>query len=429
MKTALVVGSGAGGATVAKELQGEFQVTVLEAGQQFSRLLLSVETFERVRSLGAPMDPRLIRLMFPPMRVRKTGDMFLVNGQGVGGTTTIATGNGVRMDADLRAVGIDLDAEFARAYAEIPVTTAHQAAWRDSTRRLFEIAAGMGLQPRPTPKMGVAEHCAHCGRCELGCPTGAKWDSRGFVDAAVSHGATLRTGCTVDHVVIEDGRATGVVAREGLRRRFHPADVVVLSAGGLGTPVVLERSGIECEPNLFVDPVLCVAGAVPGVQAYHEIMMPFVIQRDRYILSPYFDFLSFLKDSAWRRPAGDIVSLMVKLADDNRGTIQHGRVHKTLTDDDHARLDEGVRLATEMIERFGVSKGKTFLGVLNAGHPGGMLPLTQKEAVSFHHDRLPANLYVADASLFPKALGNPPILTTVALAMRVSRAIEERFLN
>ena len=32
MQTAIVVGSGAGGATVAKELQGAFDVTVLEAG-------------------------------------------------------------------------------------------------------------------------------------------------------------------------------------------------------------------------------------------------------------------------------------------------------------------------------------------------------------------------------------------------------------
>jgi choline dehydrogenase-like flavoprotein len=80
-----------------------------------------------------------------------------------------------------------------------------------------------------------------------------------------------------------------------------------------------------------------------------------------------------------------------------------------------------------MVERFGVGKGKTFLGVVNAGHPGGMLPLTEKEACSFHDHRLPANLYVADATLLPKALGNPPILTTVAVAMRVARVISDRY--
>jgi hypothetical protein len=42
-------------------------------------------------------------------------------------------------------------------------------------------------------------------------------------------------------------------------------------------------------------------------------------------------------------------------------------------------------------------------------------------------DRLPANLYVADASLLPKALGNPPILTIVAMALRVARVLRDRF--
>lgn len=428
MKTALVIGTGAGGATVAKELQGAFQVTMLEAGKPFDRLRLSVEAVDQLHRMGAPLYPRMIDWVFPAMRVRKSHDMLLINGQGVGGTTTIATGNGVRMDKDLRDIGIDLDAEFAQAYTDIPVTTGHQTLWKDSTRRLFEIAAGMGLNPQPMPKMGLAERCAHCGRCVLGCPTGAKWDARHFVEAAVAGGAELHTSSAVDRVVREDGRATGVVAREGWRRRFYAADVIVLAAGGFGTPVVLERSGIGTDPSLSVDPVLCVAAVVPGVRAHHEISMPFVVQREHYILSPYFDYLSFLNDPAWRvHPAADILSVMVKLADESRGTVDHGRVDKTLTDDDRRHLSEGVKLATEIVERFGVAKGKTFLGVLNAGHPGGMLPLTEKQASSFHDDRLPANLYVADASLLPRALGNPPILTTVAMAKRVAKVIRERF--
>jgi hypothetical protein len=36
-------------------------------------------------------------------------------------------------------------------------------------------------------------------------------------------------------------------------------------------------------------------------------------------------------------------------------------------------------------------------------------------------DRLPENLYVADASLLPKSLGNPPILTIIAMAKRISK--------
>jgi len=50
-----------------------------------------------------------------------------------------------------------------------------------------------------------------------------------------------------------------------------------------------------------------------------------------------------------------------------------------------------------------------------------MLPLTELEANTFHHSRLPANLYAADATLLPHSLGNPPILTIIALAKRVSK--------
>jgi choline dehydrogenase-like flavoprotein len=50
-----------------------------------------------------------------------------------------------------------------------------------------------------------------------------------------------------------------------------------------------------------------------------------------------------------------------------------------------------------------------------------MLPLTAAQAQSFHDPRLPENLFVADASLFPTALGNPPILTIMALAKRIAK--------
>ena len=33
---------------------------------------------------------------------------------------------------------------------------------------------------------------------------------------------------------------------------------IQVTVNGLGTPVILEKSGIPCEKKLFVDPVLCV---------------------------------------------------------------------------------------------------------------------------------------------------------------------------
>jgi choline dehydrogenase-like flavoprotein len=428
MRTAIVVGSGAGGATVARALQGTFQVTVLEAGRPFSRLELRQPVIERVQRARLLADPRLIRAAFPPMQVRTSGGMVMVNGIGTGGTTTLATGNGVRADGALRALGIDLDPEFAEIGREIRLDTSHQARWHRTTERLFDAFTGTGLDPRPIPKLRTSRAaCRHCGRCVLGCPYDAKWDSREYLDEAVAAGARVVTGCRVRRLAFDEGGGvTGVVVLGPLGPRVIEADLVVLAAGGFGTPAILGRSRISCEPRLFVDPVLTVAARWPGAWQVSELPMPFVVQGDHYILSPYFDWLSFLTEPAWRVPAADLVGVMVKLADEPGGTVSGRRIHKRLTALDRRRLDEGAGLATEILRRFGAAPDSIVRGTLNAGHPGGMLPLTAASAATFHDDRLPANVYVADASLFPASLGNPPILTIIAMAKRVARLAATR---
>jgi choline dehydrogenase-like flavoprotein len=420
-KRAIVVGSGAGGATVAKELQGDFDVTVLEAGTDFRRATLERGSIERLRRSRVLVDPRLLRVVYPPIRVRRTPDMLLVNGVGTGGTTTMATGNGIRMDGDLQALGLDLDREFEELAREIPITTTHRLRWHPTTRRLFRTFEDLGLDPVVMPKMGDAARCRHCGRCMLGCPYGLKWDSRTFLEEAVRRGARLATGCAVARVVGEGGRAKGVVTRGMTGHRFIPADLVVLAAGGFGTPAILEASGIACEPTLFVDPVLTVAARVPNAWQCNEIEMPFVVQRDGYILSPYFDWISSLFHPQWRHRLQDIVGIMIKLADENQGSVSGRKVHKLLTPADRSRLDEAVGVATEILARFGADPHEVFLGTVHAGHPGGMLPLTEASAPTVHDDRLPDNVFVADATLLPRSLGNPPILTIAALAKRVAR--------
>jgi choline dehydrogenase len=53
------------------------------------------------------------------------------------------------------------------------------------------------------------------------------------------------TGALVDRVVIEDGRAVGIAYRQGGAEQMARADgEVLLAAGAIGSPAVLERSGI-----------------------------------------------------------------------------------------------------------------------------------------------------------------------------------------
>ncbi|MBN1352913.1 GMC family oxidoreductase [candidate division KSB1 bacterium] len=426
MKTAIVVGSGAAGATVGRALQGKFDVTVLEAGKPFRPFPYSIEWLQKFRKTGLFFDEREIQWLFPTMQIRKTAEkMVLVNGIGTGGTTTIATGNALFVDRDFKKLGIDLGAEFDEIISEIPVSTAHQKHWRKITRQLFEACEELNLNPQPMPKMGNYENCKHCGRCVFGCPLGVKWDSRQFLQDAVNQGTKLETGSRVDQIVLENGIAKGVVARTRFRSKFFPADLIVLAAGGFGTPVILQNSGIECESQLFVDPVLCVATEWRDAVQHREVEMPFFAQQDHFMLSPYFDYLSFFFNKNWRQPARHILSLMIKLADSNRGGISGKKIDKTLTEADKAHLQQGVERCREIFGKLGIRKETLFLGTLNAGHPGGMFPLTENEAQTFHHSALPENLYLADATLIPQSLGNPPTLTIIAIAKRVSRLIKD----
>ena len=422
MKKAIVIGSGAGGATAAKELQGKFDVTVIEAGSSFHPFKGNLSTIERVKKTGVFFDEKLIQMVFPAMKIAKSDNgMVLVRGAGDGGSTTISTGNAIRMDGDLQAFGIDLDAEFEEISQEIPVSRDHRKNWHEPTRRAYEICQDMGLKPEISPKMIYPERCIGCGKCIFGCRQGAKWDSRQYLDQAVQNGAHLISDSKVKKVLIENSRATGVVAGNGWHKRFYPADLVVLAAGGLGSPVILQNSGIKCQDRLFVDPVLCVAANLEGSRQNGEIPMPFIVRREHFIISPYFDFLSYFFNRSWHYPARNIYSLMIKLADTNSGSVNGHGIKKSLSDTDKQRLQEGVEICKQILHHLGKTDDEIFLGTINAGHPGGMLPLTEKEADTFHHDHLPGNLYIADATLFPRSLGNPPILTIIAMAKRVSK--------
>lgn len=80
-------------------------------------------------------------------------------------------------------------------------------------------------------------------------------------------------------------------------------------------PNSFRASGISCQPTLFVDPVLCVAAPMAGARQDHQLLMPFVSHREKYIISPYIDWLSFFFNRSWRKPMDGIASLMIKLAD------------------------------------------------------------------------------------------------------------------
>ena len=118
MKKAIVIGSGAGGAMAARMLSKDFEVTVLEQGKEFKPFSLPMDKLAMLRKSGMYFDERMIQMVLPSMRIDKQKEMIMVYGRGVGGTTTLATGNAVRADEGLKKLGINLDEEFDELFKE-----------------------------------------------------------------------------------------------------------------------------------------------------------------------------------------------------------------------------------------------------------------------------------------------------------------------
>src|SRR5690606_11839663 len=130
--------------------------------------------------------------------------------------------------------------------------------------------------------------CLGSSECFTGCRNGAKKSTDiTYVPAAISAGARVLTGARVQRVLRDGRRAVGVAGRivEPLSRkelgalRVH-AETVVLAAGCMQTPVLLERSEmggdwvgkeLQLHPGLaimavFEDPIYPWKGATQG---YH----------------------------------------------------------------------------------------------------------------------------------------------------------------
>ncbi len=423
---AIVVGSGAGGATAARELQSKgFKVTLLEAGPPFKPFTRHLSWTEPLRRFGLLGGEQTFKHIFPPMNMQRSSpELILVRGITTGGSTVLSCGNLVRADRGLKEIGLDLTPEYDELEGEIKPGTIPKETWRPVTQKMYDSAENLGLNPQPTPKAVEITRCNYCGLCELGCNRGARWDSRKFLSEAIKNGAVLKSKSPVIKVILENGKATGVMVKSGGKATEYKADLVVLSAGGIGTSQILKNSGLKAEDHLWVDIVLTLGGVLPGARQIEEPPMAWYTKEEDYILSPYPDILSHFFHKPWRKvKIEDRVGLMVKLADIEEGEVNaDGKINKPLQKHDKERLSIAIRQAREVMEGAGVL-GPFVEGVLNGGHLGGTVPLKKEDVQDMRPSWLPENLWVADLSLAPHSQGLPTILLTSALALRVARKI------
>jgi len=96
---------------------------------------------------------------------------------------------------------------------------------------------------------------------------GERWSAaRAYVEPAKAAGKLeVITGALTERIIVEEGRATGIVIRQGnSRRTLKAGGAVILSAGAFGSPQILQLSGIgpaEHLRSLNID-VMCDKPAV-----------------------------------------------------------------------------------------------------------------------------------------------------------------------
>ena len=318
---AVVIGSGAGGAMVARALaRSGADTVIIEAGRRYA-----VDEFRHRPPLDRFLDlygddsrnghdshaghhgnaGLTIALGRPPV--------VLMSGRGVGGTTLVNSGTCYRPPSRVvsrwrQPFGINMDG-FGELLDEVERTLQVAQAPLDilGSNGLIALAGARELGWRAAPLRRNAPGCGGCCQCAVGCPRNAKNGVHlNALPQACEAGARIVTNAWVQRVLTERApggrpaaggrraagvraagvRAAGVRAAGGRRAAgVRAADVraagvralradgsaleilaplVVVAAGALQTPPLLRRSGLGGHPGLgrglAIHPALSVAG-------------------------------------------------------------------------------------------------------------------------------------------------------------------------
>jgi hypothetical protein len=278
-----------------------------------------------------------------------------------GGSTVVSCTNATRaLEHELADLGIDLQAEYAEAETELGVEPFADDLLSEGTRRMRDAAKELGYSLEPMPKLLDQAQCRRCSQCTLGCKVAAKWTAREYLHEAEAHGVETYYEIEVRRILDEDGVARGIegVGPDG-PVAVH-ANTVVLAAGALATPRILQASGIDAGEGLFVDLFVNVYGVTD--EPVNQLLEPRIAlvdtefhEREGFILSPYLNVprpVRFIEAGirGGARPLPRTLGLMIKTKDGPTGTVYaNGRVSKAITDADQARLDAGIEVATEIL--------------------------------------------------------------------------------
>jgi choline dehydrogenase-like flavoprotein len=420
---AVIVGSGAGGSTLARELsRKDKKVLILERG-------VSEETLGTFKDCLRYADCHKITKL-PP---RSREGVILWRTFMAGGSTMISAANGTPcLEEELKELGIDITEELSEVEGDLQIAPYHPRRVSPATREIRASAEALGFPMEPMPKFIDPKKCRRCGVCTLGCAYHAKWTAVDYLNEALEAGAEIRYGHRVTKVLHRSGKVTGMEAAVKREVKFIPADLIILSAGGMSTPLILRKSGIPDAGNqLFMDLFVNVYGVHPELDQTTEPQMTLVHHgsgdRAGFILSPYINQsrpLRFLElgMKGFLLPTHRLMGLMVKIKDDQTGRIINRRAFsKAATAADRQKLQKGIQAAQEILLKAGADSETFLVSNLQGAHPGGTAAIGKVVDQEFQTEI--DHLYVCDASILPESPGKPPIMTILALAKRLAKSV------
>ncbi len=420
----IVAGTGPGGASAARELaKAGKKVLMLEKGADnqwvgnhvAASFLLDLKN---TTPIGHPM---------------------MVRGVTTGGSSRVYCGTATPPAPWIKEkTGIDLGPIADETIEELHVKPLPDNLVGQGARRIMESACELGMNWELLPKFINPEKCKpDCGVCMLGCPTGAKWTSREYVMEAIEYGADLMTRTAVDKVLRDNGASMGVKVKGSNGARAIYSDKVILSAGGLGTPVILKRSGIEeAGQGFFGDPLLFTYGQYNGKGSGYDIPMTAGTwdyhASEGYLMTDLVEpWLLLAMMMGMKGPQhlpkvlnfNKTLGIMTKCKDPVSGSINRdGKIKKELEEVVWNRLNSGDRRAREVLLKAGCKPNTLITSPVKAAHPGGSARIGEVVDNRLETFRI-KNCYVADASVIPDELGTPVVLLAGSLGKYAARNI------
>ncbi len=419
----VIAGSGPGGATVARELTRKgSKVIVCEAGKYHRWFGYTASTMNILEAKG--------------MTFSKEGN-WIISAKTAGGGSVVYGGLAFKPPAWLKEkYGVDLQEEVDEVYSEVPVKPLPDTHIGPGAQKIMSAARDIGLDWKPNDRFIRPKECKpDCGGCMQGCKEGAKWTAREYLEEATQGGAQLLLQTRVDRVLTESGRAVGVRARAPSGWIDILAPTVVVSAGGLGTPPILQRSGLyDAGQGFVVDFGRFVCGPCKTQPSRYEVPAATGVNlvEDGIILvdaAPkpmlYAAMLGLSGPKGWlalpkvvrtRKTIG--ILMMVKDALEGRINLDRS-FSKPVDPGSWAKLNKGTVLAEEILERAGVRRRDIVATTPFAAHQLSSVRIG--ELLDRNCQTQIRGCYCMDASVIPEEWGLPPMVTIVAMAKRLAK--------